>query len=105
MGLLGDSAAGLRRDLRVFSERDSRSDLGGDCQSGLPVYSRRRSQADLRRGLRGDLAEYFRGDFIGVSRVEDGLRERSSRFSSSGGRKGGSFAAALQGSYRCTMTL
>jgi len=34
-----------------------------------------------------------------------GLRERSSRLSLSCGRKSGSFAAALQGSYRCTTTL
>ncbi|GEM_PF-2295317 len=34
-----------------------------------------------------------------------GLRERSSRFPLSCGRQGGSFAAAFQNSYRCTMTL
>ena len=33
-----------------------------------------------------------------------GLRERSSRFSLSGVPKSGSPAAALQSSYRCTMT-
>ena len=37
--------------------------------------------------------------------VAFGLREHSSRFSLSCGRKGGSFAAALLSSYRCTMTL
>ena len=76
MGFTGDSAAGLHREVRAFSEGDSQTDSCGDCQSDFPADSHRDSQADLRRGLRGDLQGDFHGDFDGVSRAEEQQRKR-----------------------------
>jgi len=66
MDFHGDSAAGLRRDLRAFLDGDLRSDSCGDCQSDFPPGLRRRSQVDSRRDLQGDLRDDLRGDFDGV---------------------------------------
>jgi len=66
MGFPGDSAAGLHRDVRAFSEGDLRPDPCGDCQTDLRSDSHRDSQADLRRDLRRDLQGDFHGDFCGL---------------------------------------
>ena len=70
MGFPGDSAAGLHRDDRAFSDGDLRSYSCGDRQFDFPVDSHRRSLVDSPLDLRGDLQEDFHGDFDGVLRVE-----------------------------------
>jgi hypothetical protein len=48
MGFPGDSAGGLRRDMRAFPEGDLRTDSCGDSQSDFLADSYRDSDADLR---------------------------------------------------------
>jgi hypothetical protein len=77
MGFPGDSAAGLHREVRAFSEGDLRADHCGDCQSDFPADSHRDSESDLRRDLQEELQGNFRGDFDSVLRAEEGKSKRN----------------------------
>ena len=76
MGLPGDPAADLQRDMRAFSEGDLRTDSCGDCRSDLRTDSYRDSDADLRRDSQRDLQGDFRCGFDRDLRAEKQQRKR-----------------------------
>ena len=85
----GDSAADLQRDMRAFSEGDSRTDSCGDWESDFPADSYRDSDAGLHRDSRRDLPEDFRGDFDCDSRAtEEGTPKRNLPQSRKGAQRG-----------------
>ena len=72
MDLRGGSGVGFRRDVRTHSGQDLRTGACRDWQHDFPFGLPCGSQAELWRGLQGDLQEDlqsgFRGDFEGVIR-------------------------------------
>jgi hypothetical protein len=78
MGLVGDSAGDLQRDMRAFSEGDLRTDSCCGCQSDSRGDSCRDSEADLRRDLRRDLRAVSDRGLRGESRRQRRLRKRAS---------------------------
>ena len=69
MGFVGDSTAGLPRDIRVLLEGDLRLDSCGDWESDFLAESDCDSEADSRRDSQRDLQGDLRGDVDSASRA------------------------------------